>query len=227
MHSHDKPGADKADMRSLERVWGRLEEHVERNSTAYEYNSNVPAFHNTGDTPGSERNRHHLTLQKQRTFQQRIGMIAAVFFVVVLVGSLLVVLQAVQHENTTTGTHGNTQGATAPAKGIMPGEQNSSIITQKTGVYQFNPARLVVPVGGKAILRNQTSTPQVVLATNNVQGFKFQPGEAKVLIFNQSGVCILYLQSNPSATIAVVVGKSALPTTASNTCDIQTAKASS
>lgn len=227
MHSHDKPKVDKADIHSLEQVWGRLEEHIERNSTAYENNRNVPALHKTLATSGVKKDQHNLALQKQHTFQQRLGTIAAVFFVVVLVGSLLLVLQAVHHANTLTGAHGSTQRTTAPSKGPIPLKQVVSIITQKNGADQFNPAKLVVPVGGTVVWYNQTTALQVVLPTNNVPGIKLQPGEYKAMTFNQAGVCILHLQSNSSIQIAVIVGKGLPPTTAINTCDVQTGKTSS
>ena len=216
VYSQEK--VDKADIRSLDRVWGRLEEHVTRNNTAYEDNKNIPALSGTRPTISSFETKQGYSAQHTRqAFQHRLGNVAALFFVIVLVGSLLLVLQVVQHANTTTGAHSNMQATPASPKITIRDKQAIGIITEKNGAAQFSSAKAVLPVEGAVIWQNQTSIPQVVLSENSGQGIKLILKESKAVIFYQAGTCLFHLQSNPTVVVAIIVGKNA-PSSGTSTC---------
>lgn len=218
MYSREK--VDKVDIRSLDRVWERLEEHVTRNSAAYENNKNLPTFQQNNTEPVVEKDWPALTPHKQQAFQQRLGTLVAVFLLTMLIGSLVLVLQAMQHANTTTGAHGNIQGTSSPSKEATPGKQTVSI-TEKTGASSFTATKLVVVVGEGIIWHNQTGVEQVILTDRKNQTVNIAANALVVVVFNQVGVCAWHLQSNPDTQITIFVGNVPKQTSATGQCDFR------
>lgn len=209
---------DKADIRSLDRIWGRLEEHVARNNTAYRDNKNLPTLPGTqselSSVEGQQSLSDYQSRKRRQTFQRQLGNVAAFFFVIALVGSLLVVLQTARHANTITGGQSDTPVPAASSKTTASGKQFIAITTQQNGAYRFSPTKASVTVGQLVIWQNQTPVVQVILSENG-SGIKLTPKEYKAVVFNEVGTCLLHLQSQPTAVVAILVGKNAPPSNTS------------
>lgn len=215
---------DKVDIRSLDRVWERLEEHVTRNHAAYENNKNLPTFQQNNTEHVIKKDGPALIPRKQQAFQQHFGTLVAVFLLTVLIGSLVLVLQAAQHANTTTGAHGNIQGTSSPSKGTIQGKQTVSI-TEKNGISRFTATKLVTSVGGVIIWHNQTGVEQVVVTDRKNQTITIASNAFAVVAFTQAEVCVWHLQSNPEAQIGIVVGNVSKQTIVAGQCDFRVGSA--
>lgn len=100
-------GGSQEDARSLERAWGRIAQ--QGRSKYRQGDEKEPSIDVFADQ--QERVRHHMQRNtsvpsRWQTAQRRIGMIAAVVFLAILVGSLVVVLN-IARRGTTTGHPGN------------------------------------------------------------------------------------------------------------------------
>lgn len=196
---------NKADTRSLDRVWERLEEHVARNSAAYQTNRNVPALRTKAVLQVIEREQQTHP-QKHNTFHHRLNMLAAACVLLLLVGSLLVVFHMVRHVggDTTTGSHGQVTPSSPIAAGKI------SIIQGKDGV-EFNPLKIKMQAGASILLGNDTGETQVVVLDGNHKPVTLAPKASMLLPVGNAGSYTWHLESNPSAQVNIVVFSSISP----------------
>ncbi len=98
--------------RSLERVRARLAQHETRTRLSHGNASSIP-FHQTRQQKNKKDRNMKMTMTAQEgTWQRRLGLIAAVFFVALLVGSLLLVFElARQSKNVTHHSNAATTGS--------------------------------------------------------------------------------------------------------------------
>ena len=138
------PRNSQEDARSLERAWGRIAQ--QGRSKYRQGDEKEPSIDVFADQ--QERVRHHMqrntsVLSRWQTAQRRIGMIAAVVFLAILVGSLVVVLN-IARRGTTTGHPGNkpASAVTTPVVQITPSGSIGKIVytrheQQSNDVYQL------------------------------------------------------------------------------------------
>jgi WD40 repeat protein len=100
------------DARSLARAWGRIARQSD--SVSRQEDGREPSIDVFADQQESMRHRMQKNIpvsSRWQTAQRRIGMVAAIVFLAILVGSLVVVLN-IAHRGTTTGHAGNQPSTT-------------------------------------------------------------------------------------------------------------------
>jgi plastocyanin len=196
---------DKADIHSLDLVWERLEEHVARNSAAYQASRNVPGLRNadTACSTGKENNVH--TFHKRKALQNRLAMAAALCVLTVLVGSLLVVLNAVHQVRTSLGAPNHVQVSPIPSRDVAPGVATITIVLEKKGAA-FKPSSLKVPATSVVFWINHTQMSQVIISDTKVPASSgVKPQEQFEQRFNVAGSYSYHLLSNPGAHATIIV----------------------
>jgi hypothetical protein len=159
---------EKADLQSVERVWGRLEEHVVRNYDFYYHNRTVPPLLvrpvpiiSPGET---ERQRSKRLL---RAFPwRRLDMIAALLFITLLMGGLLTIgYNELPKAHPGEAAAGMVSPAQEICKGAMTISQQVTVVEGVKGV-EVVPNTVVMRQGGQLTWVNKTSSNQVVIDGN-------------------------------------------------------------
>jgi len=196
---YSRERVNKADVRSLDRVWDRLEEHVTRNSAAYRTNRNVPALRTNASVSAVE-SEPQAYPQKGKTFHHRLNMLAAACVLLLMVGSLILVFHTVRQmgSGTTTGS----KGQVTPSSLVVAGK--IFIIQGKKG-SEFNPSLIKVPTGSNILLSNNTNEAQVVVFDKNSMPVNLAPKAFILLPVGKAGGYIWHLKANPSAQVNVIV----------------------
>jgi plastocyanin len=196
---YSRERVNKADVRSLDRVWDRLEEHVTRNSAAYRTNRNVPALRTNASVSGVE-SEPQAYPQKGKTFHHRLNMLAAACVLLLVVGSLILVFHTVRQvgSGTTTGS----KGQVTPSSLVVAGK--IFIIQGKKGT-EFNPSLIKVPAGSAILLGNNTDKIQVVILDRNSTAVILASKASVLLPVGKAGDYIWHLKANPSARVNVIV----------------------
>ncbi|HTK08246.1 MAG TPA: hypothetical protein VL485_13825 [Ktedonobacteraceae bacterium] len=152
---------EKVDTQSLERVWGRLEEHVSRNREAYRDNRNVPALCLPSSPAFSAPEAACKPFLRTLPWR-RLDMIAALLFLTLLMGSLLTVVYNVL-PHTQSGAPGEASSPSQTVcKGMMAASQQVTLVESAGGVRML-PSMVVVRQGGHLIWINQTRSDQVIV----------------------------------------------------------------
>ncbi len=196
----------KADIQSLDRVWDRMREHVTSNSSAYQTNSNLANL-KTGDLlPAAHKKRRDLEIQKRSTFRHRLGMAAAVCFIVLLVGSLVGVLNTFHHESSNVGAPNQTRQIASHPTAVPSFIAGKITIIQLKGTIEFQPASLSVPQGTGVLWYNQSSISQVIVRDDKpVQYLTLKAGEQLPRPFPTVGTFSYHLQANPMTHTTISV----------------------
>ncbi|HEX6481521.1 MAG TPA: hypothetical protein VF043_21990 [Ktedonobacteraceae bacterium] len=197
---------EKADMQSLDRVWDRMREHVARNSSAYKTNNNLAHFSTGAILPATRKFQSEPKITKRRTFQHRLAMAAAVCFVTLLVGSMLLVLNTFRYTHSITGA--SNQGRNAPGHpSVVPLFLAGKIaIIQLKGEVKFQTTSLNVPEASAVLWDNQSSKSQVIVRDDKpVKYLSLRAGQQLPSPFLVVGSFSFHLQSNPGTHAAINV----------------------
>jgi len=194
--------ADQADIRSLDRVWERLVEHVASNSTAYETNRNVLGFRKNNTTPDVWRDRE--AFRKRSAFYHSLSTIVAVCILALLVGSMVIVLHAARQAGSSQGASGQGQVTPISGKEQTPLKAQISLVQGKNGI-EFNPQGAKLIAGGVVVWNNQTNTFQAIVSDSKaIKDITLAPGGSASMPFPQAGSYVFQLASGAKIAIEVV-----------------------
>ena len=186
----------KADKQSLDRVWGRLEEHVARNREYYYKQRNLPALRRPS-SPGQQTYAPFSDHPKPfvRTVPwRRLDTFVAVLFLVVLMGSFFTVIY---QNNRPLAQLGSSPDA-ALCKSLIIGDQQVTIVDGQNGL-EVSPKRVFMRQGGQLTWINETRSAQLVVdTTTNNPAAKIAVNSKSSFFLKNAEVYKYAIQSPPS-----------------------------
>jgi len=198
---------EKADKQSLDRVWGRIEEHVSRNREYYYHNRNVPGLHRQ---PSLDQQTYAPFPGRPTTFLRpfpwrRLDTFVAVFFLVLLMSGLLTLVYQANPQTTQLGSSANSFFPDAAiCKSVMIGDQQVTIVEGQKGL-EVSPKRVFMRQGGQLTWVNETRSSQVIVdATTNNPATKIAMNSKSSLLLKNAETYKYAIQSpssqSPSST---------------------------
>lgn len=196
---------DPADIRSVERVWRRLEEHVSSEKSTDGQGKPLTGLWENDEAWSNENEPTLRSWQKRGRLQKSLEMVATLCLVALLVGSLIVVLRTAQQ------THGSQSASsqtttTPPASNQLPSKAVTITIDEGKNGATIGSSTLKLPARSLLIWNNQTTSLQVIVCDTNAFGqISLGVHEQSKQLFKKAGRYTFHLQSNPRAIVVVTI----------------------